>query len=372
MAARKLSLDRPVTTVGRSSMNDLPISDKMLSRQHARIVRDNDGGTDGRGPRLAQRHVPERRAADDGPAAQARRPDHGRRRDAQGRVRVDDARAHRRRRRRPSRQHDPQGLGRAAARARHGDRPAPAGRAARQADRVAAGRQRAHGRAPARHLGRRAPRLPHGQGLRDAQARPRPRPAALAGDGRARAGGRARGRGDLGRGHPALQDARRRGRREAQRTAPHGHDHGLGRLARGLDPPLGHQVGPGGAARERGRGRGSHLRRLPRRPPLVRGGGPAPADLARQRRRGQDPERAAHGGERREAPDGPRVRAGARDPAAPPAGGARRRCRATSCTARTSRRGRSRATTSTSGRAPTARSTRRSPTSAARASGRRC
>ncbi len=43
MAARKLSLDRPVTTVGRSSMNDLPISDKMLSRQHARIVRDNDG-----------------------------------------------------------------------------------------------------------------------------------------------------------------------------------------------------------------------------------------------------------------------------------------------------------------------------------------
>ena len=25
-------------------MNDLPISDKMLSRQHARIVRDTDGG----------------------------------------------------------------------------------------------------------------------------------------------------------------------------------------------------------------------------------------------------------------------------------------------------------------------------------------
>jgi phosphoserine phosphatase RsbU/P len=44
MAARKVSLDRPVTTIGRSSMNDLPISDKMLSRQHARIVRDNDGG----------------------------------------------------------------------------------------------------------------------------------------------------------------------------------------------------------------------------------------------------------------------------------------------------------------------------------------
>ena len=44
MAARKVSLDRPVTTIGRSSMNDLPVSDKMLSRQHARIVRDNDGG----------------------------------------------------------------------------------------------------------------------------------------------------------------------------------------------------------------------------------------------------------------------------------------------------------------------------------------
>jgi pSer/pThr/pTyr-binding forkhead associated (FHA) protein len=44
MAARKVSLDRPVTTIGRSSMNDLPVSDKMLSRQHARIVRDTDGG----------------------------------------------------------------------------------------------------------------------------------------------------------------------------------------------------------------------------------------------------------------------------------------------------------------------------------------
>src|SRR5215813_1623683 len=44
MAARKVSLDRPVTTIGRSSMNDLPISDKMLSRQHSRIVRTNDGG----------------------------------------------------------------------------------------------------------------------------------------------------------------------------------------------------------------------------------------------------------------------------------------------------------------------------------------
>ncbi|HTR02684.1 MAG TPA: SpoIIE family protein phosphatase [Thermoanaerobaculia bacterium] len=44
MAARKVSLDRPVTTIGRSSMNDLPISDKMLSRQHSRIVRTGDGG----------------------------------------------------------------------------------------------------------------------------------------------------------------------------------------------------------------------------------------------------------------------------------------------------------------------------------------
>ncbi|HEY7368914.1 MAG TPA: SpoIIE family protein phosphatase [Thermoanaerobaculia bacterium] len=44
MAAQKVPLDRPVTTVGRSSMNDIPVSDKMLSRQHARIVKDGDGG----------------------------------------------------------------------------------------------------------------------------------------------------------------------------------------------------------------------------------------------------------------------------------------------------------------------------------------
>src|SRR5580765_468963 len=42
--AQKFLLDRPVTTIGRSSMNDLPISDKMLSRQHARIVKDGNGG----------------------------------------------------------------------------------------------------------------------------------------------------------------------------------------------------------------------------------------------------------------------------------------------------------------------------------------
>lgn len=44
MAARKFPLEKPVTTIGRSSMNDLPISDKMLSRQHARILRDDDSG----------------------------------------------------------------------------------------------------------------------------------------------------------------------------------------------------------------------------------------------------------------------------------------------------------------------------------------
>ena len=42
-----------------------------------------------------------------------------------------------------------------------------------QAHRVAARRQRADDRAPARHLRRRAAEVPHGQGLRDAQARPR-------------------------------------------------------------------------------------------------------------------------------------------------------------------------------------------------------
>lgn len=44
MPAQKYVLDRPVTTIGRSSMNDLPIADKMLSRQHARILRDGNGG----------------------------------------------------------------------------------------------------------------------------------------------------------------------------------------------------------------------------------------------------------------------------------------------------------------------------------------
>ena len=322
MAARKVSLDRPVTTIGRSSMNDLPISDKMLSRQHARIVRDYGRRTDGRRPRFAQRDLPQRRPARDDPASEARRPDHGGRRDAQGRVRVHDARTDRRRRRGPSRQHDPEGFRRAPAGARHGDGPAAPGGAARQAHRVAAGRQRAHGRAPAGHLGRRAPRLPHGQGLRDAEARPRPGAAAVASDGRAGAGRRARGRGHLGRGHPALEDARRRRRREAQRPPPHGHVDRLGRLAGGLDPSLGHQVRAGRASRERGRGRGPDLRRLPRRPPLLRGSGPAPADVARERRGGQDPERAPHGRERREAADGPRVRTGPRDPAAPPARGA--------------------------------------------------
>jgi serine phosphatase RsbU (regulator of sigma subunit) len=44
MPAQKFVLDRPVVTIGRSSVNDLPIADKMLSRQHARIVRDGNGG----------------------------------------------------------------------------------------------------------------------------------------------------------------------------------------------------------------------------------------------------------------------------------------------------------------------------------------
>ena len=44
MPAQKFILDRPVTTIGRASMNDLPIADKMLSRQHARILKDGNGG----------------------------------------------------------------------------------------------------------------------------------------------------------------------------------------------------------------------------------------------------------------------------------------------------------------------------------------
>ncbi|MGH9365349.1 MAG: SpoIIE family protein phosphatase [Thermoanaerobaculia bacterium] len=44
MPAHKFVLDRPVVTIGRSSVNDLPVADKMLSRQHARIVKDGEGG----------------------------------------------------------------------------------------------------------------------------------------------------------------------------------------------------------------------------------------------------------------------------------------------------------------------------------------
>lgn len=44
MPAQKFVLDRPVVTIGRSSINDLPVADKMLSRQHARIIKDGNGG----------------------------------------------------------------------------------------------------------------------------------------------------------------------------------------------------------------------------------------------------------------------------------------------------------------------------------------
>ena len=76
MPAQKFLLDRPVTTIGRSSMNDLPISDKMLSRQHARIVRDDNGGLTVEDLGLAQRHVLERRAPRDAAALEVGRPDH--------------------------------------------------------------------------------------------------------------------------------------------------------------------------------------------------------------------------------------------------------------------------------------------------------
>ena len=96
MPAQKYALDRRVTTIGRSSTNDLPIPDKMLSRQHARIVRDNNGGltiedlgsrngTFVNGERLVSLQPSE-----------VGRPRHGRRRDAEGRVGVHDPRPDRR------------------------------------------------------------------------------------------------------------------------------------------------------------------------------------------------------------------------------------------------------------------------------------
>jgi pSer/pThr/pTyr-binding forkhead associated (FHA) protein len=40
---RRVALDKPVTTLGRSSFNDIILADKSLSRRHARILRDGDG-----------------------------------------------------------------------------------------------------------------------------------------------------------------------------------------------------------------------------------------------------------------------------------------------------------------------------------------
>jgi len=40
---RRVTLDKPVTTIGRSSFNDIVLGDKSLSRRHARILRDGEG-----------------------------------------------------------------------------------------------------------------------------------------------------------------------------------------------------------------------------------------------------------------------------------------------------------------------------------------
>ena len=42
--ARRIRLDRPVLTLGRSSTNDVPLGDRTLSRVHARIEGVLDGG----------------------------------------------------------------------------------------------------------------------------------------------------------------------------------------------------------------------------------------------------------------------------------------------------------------------------------------
>ena len=41
--SRRVALDKPVTTIGRSSFNDVVLADKSLSRRHARILREGDG-----------------------------------------------------------------------------------------------------------------------------------------------------------------------------------------------------------------------------------------------------------------------------------------------------------------------------------------
>jgi serine phosphatase RsbU (regulator of sigma subunit)/pSer/pThr/pTyr-binding forkhead associated (FHA) protein len=40
---RRIPLDKPVTTIGRSSFNDVVLGDKSLSRRHARILKDGEG-----------------------------------------------------------------------------------------------------------------------------------------------------------------------------------------------------------------------------------------------------------------------------------------------------------------------------------------
>ena len=262
MAARKLSLDRPVTTVGRSSMNDLPISDKMLSRQHARIVRDTDGGltvedlgsrngTFLNGERLTTVQVlkPGDRITVGGVTLKVES-------ESTTRVRIEGG----------------------------GEDPLDNTILKASAELLRAHATETDPRLPAEQLGKLIESLRVVNELtiellRDISVdellrflmdkvfetlKP-DRGLVLLRQRvhrRARARGGARGGGNLRRGHPAVEDAGGRGRREAQRPAPHGHDDGLGRQPGRLDPPLGHQVRPRGAARERGRGRRSHLRRL--------------------------------------------------------------------------------------------------------------
>src|SRR5579864_8111278 len=41
--SRRVPLEKTLTTIGRSSMNDIALSDKSLSRRHVRFLREGDG-----------------------------------------------------------------------------------------------------------------------------------------------------------------------------------------------------------------------------------------------------------------------------------------------------------------------------------------
>ncbi len=315
-----------------------------------------------RGPRLAQRHVPERLAHHRAGAALGRRP-HPARRDAGGNPRgIHDPRRHRRPRGRELEENDvPAVLQGSPAPAQAGLGLEARGRGARAPERVAPDAQRDLRRPPRRHPAEPPARAHPREDLHVPAARPRPP------DARGRARGAETREGEVRAGrrpvrHPAQQDAHPVGRGKEERRPPHRRGDGRGPRRRRVHPDPGHHVLHGGASLRRGQGHRPHLPRGAARAEELQRGGPAPPDVPREHVRDQDPEPAPAGGRRgppaHRARDGPRVG----HPAAPAAGGRAHRCRTRSSSAGRFRRARSPATTTTSSSGGTSRSTSSSRT----------